>query len=73
MMMIQQYLSLSRVRSGHARFRTYIVTGKEELRRGLGVLEKRWENLERCLADFGSGGWGEIMVRLNSVKCQMQR
>ena len=42
------------------RVRTNIVMGKEELRRGLGVLEKRWENLERCLADFGWHDWGEI-------------
>ena len=52
------------------RIRTYIVIGEEELRRGLGVLEERRENLEECLADFS---WGEIRVRLDSVKCQMQR
>ena len=69
-MMIQQYFSIVTCVEWSRRIRTYIVIGEEELRRGLGVLEERRENLEECLADFS---WGEIRVRLDSVKCQMQR
>ena len=57
------------MRSGHAGFVRISISallGEEELRRGLGVLEERRENLEGCLADFSWDDWG----RLDSVKCR---
>ena len=44
--------------------------GEEELRRGLGVLEERRENLEGCLADFSWDDWGDIGYREMSIKCR---